>query len=60
MGVFKINGTNILTIAEVISDTDVRQKSAAFSSGKLNVTGLSDVNKTSIDWLVSHMISNKK
>ena len=46
MGVFKINGTNILTIAEVISDTDVRQKSAAFSSGKLNVTGLSDVNKT--------------
>lgn len=46
MGVFKINGTNILTIAEVISDTDVRQKSAAFSSGKLNVTGLSDANKT--------------
>ena len=46
MGVFKINGTDILTIAEVISTSDKRGKSAAFSSGKLNVTGLSTASKT--------------
>ena len=46
MGVFKVNGTDITTIAEVINNTDTRGKSAAFSSGKLNVTGLADSNKT--------------
>ena len=46
MGVFKINGTDILTLAEVVANSDTRQKSAAFSSGKLNVTGLSDSSKT--------------
>ena len=46
MGVFKVNGTDITTIAEVINNTDTRGKSTAFSSGKLNVTGLADSNKT--------------
>lgn len=47
MGVFKVNGVDIKTIAEVISTSDARAKSRAFSSGTLiHVTGLSDSNKT--------------
>lgn len=46
MGEFKINGTSILTCGEVISTSSVKGKSSAFSSGKLNVTGLSDSSKT--------------
>lgn len=46
MGIFKVNGVDIKTIAEVVSTSDARAKSQAFSSGKLNVSGLSDSNKT--------------
>lgn len=46
MGTFKVNGTDIKAIAEVISTSDARAKSAFFSSGKVLVSGLSDSSKT--------------
>lgn len=46
MGTFKVNGIDIKAIAEVISTSDARAKSAFFSSGKVLVTGLSDSSKT--------------
>lgn len=46
MGVFKVNGTDITTIGEVISTSDSRAKSNFFNSGKVSVTGLSDSSKT--------------
>lgn len=47
MGVFKVNGTDILELGQVltIGSTEKRKTSTAFSSGKLNATGLSDSNK---------------
>ena len=67
MGVFKVNGTDITTIAEVINNTDTRGKSTAFSSGKLNVTGLADSNKTLANapesdypnWGLHNIVGNK-
>lgn len=48
MGVFKVNNVDILNIAEIIetSDAGKRKSSKAFSSGKLNISGLSDSDKT--------------
>lgn len=46
MGVFKVNGKDIVEAGEVINNDDIRAKSIAFSSGKLNVSGLSDNSKT--------------
>lgn len=67
MGVFKVNGKDITTIAEVISTSDKRKSSTAFSSGKLKVTGLSDSGKTLAnapsgsyeDWGFHNIVGNK-
>lgn len=67
MGIFKVNGVDIKTIAEVISTSDARAKSQAFSSGKLNVPGLSDSGKTLANapesqyanWGLHNIVGNK-
>lgn len=46
MGAFKVNGTDITVLGEVIGNSDARAKSAFFSSGKISVPGLSNASKT--------------
>ena len=67
MGTFKVNGTDIKAIAEVISTSDARAKSAFFSSGKVHVSGLSDSSKTLANapeskyanWGLHNIVGNK-
>ena len=67
MGTFKVNGTDIKAIAEVISTRDARAKSAFFSSGKVLVSGLSDSSKTLANapesqyanWGLHNIVGNK-
>lgn len=67
MGTFKVNGTDIKAIAEVISTSDARAKSAFFSSGKVLVSGLSDSSKTLANapesqyanWGLHNIVGNK-
>ena len=67
MGTFKVNGTDIKAIAEVISTSDARAKSTFFSSGKVLVSGLSDSSKTLANapesdyanWGLHNIVGNK-
>ena len=68
MGIFKINGTNILDLADIRSSSSATtRKSVAFSSGKLNVTGLADSDKTLSNapatsypgWFFTNIVGNK-
>lgn len=67
MGVFKVNGTDITILGEVIDINDTRSKSTFFNSGKVSVTGLSDSEKTMAnapssiyeDWGFYNIVGNK-